>query len=186
LEIAGKTGTTNDNSDAWFMGYTPQLMAGGWVGADDRMIHFSTESKNGEGGRAAMPIWAYFMKKVAADPNCGLDTKIAFAKPDVMTNDITIDYINGNVPVLGGEGGSLGTGTSGDYDVPKNITIEDIKPESDINLGDDKKLTPSKPIRNNKDTSRKNNEKLLIPPANTPEKKKAVMPPPVKKPGTGK
>ncbi len=186
LEIAGKTGTTNDNSDAWFMGYTPQLMAGGWVGADDRMIHFTTESKNGEGGRAAMPIWAYFMNKVAADPNCGMDTKLAFAKPDVMTNDITIDYINGNVPVLGGEGGSLGTGTSGDYDVPKNITIEDIKPESDINLGDEKKLSPLKPIKNNKDTSRKNNEKLLIPPANTPEKKKAVMPPPVKKTGTGK
>ena len=186
LEMAGKTGTTNDNSDAWFMGYTPQLMAGGWVGADDRMIHFTTESKNGEGGRAAMPIWAYFMKKVAADPNCGIDTKLAFAKPDVMTNDITIDYINGNVPVLGGEGGSQGTGTSGDYDVPKNITIEDIKPESDINLGDDKKLTPPKPIKNTKDTSRKNTEKLLIPPANTPEKKKAVMPPPVKKSGTGK
>jgi len=96
LEIAGKTGTTNDNSDAWFMGYTPQLMAGGWVGADDRMIHFTTESKNGEGGRAAMPIWAYFMDKVAADPNCGLDTKLTFTKPDALTNDITIDYVNGS------------------------------------------------------------------------------------------
>ena len=49
LEIAGKTGTTNDNSDAWFMGYTPQLLAGGWVGADDRFIRFNKESKNGEG-----------------------------------------------------------------------------------------------------------------------------------------
>jgi penicillin-binding protein 1A len=62
-EMAGKTGTTNDNSDAWFMGYTPQLLAGGWVGCDDRFIRFNTESKNGEGGRAAMPIWAYFMPK---------------------------------------------------------------------------------------------------------------------------
>ncbi len=166
LSMAGKTGTTNDNSDAWFMGYTPQLMAGGWVGADDRFIHFNTESKNGEGGRAAMPVWAYFMNKVAADPNCGLDTKLTFVKPDVMQNEITIDYINGNTPILGGEGEDGGTGSSKEYDVPKGITIDDIAPESDI---------PLKPS-NNKNT-KKPGENPLLPPANTPLKKKAVLPP---------
>ncbi|MCW3087989.1 MAG: penicillin-binding protein [Sediminibacterium sp.] len=151
MEMAGKTGTTNDNSDAWFMGYTPQLMAGGWVGADDRMIHFNTASKNGEGGRAAMPIWAYFMNKVAADPNCGLDTKLTFVKPDVMTNDITIDYINGNTPILGGEGEDVGNGSEKDYEVPRDIRIEDIRPESDLQLEDLKKL-PLPKLKNPRDT----------------------------------
>jgi penicillin-binding protein 1A len=133
------------------MGYTPQLMAGGWVGADDRMIHFNTASKNGEGGRAAMPIWAYFMNKVAADPNCGLDTKLTFVKPDVMTNDITIDYINGNTPILGGEGEDVGNGSEKDYEVPRDIRIEDIRPESDLQLEDLKKLPLPKP-KNPRDT----------------------------------
>lgn len=171
LQMAGKTGTTNDNSDAWFMGYTPQLLAGGWVGNDDRMIHFNTASKNGEGGRAAMPIWAYFMKKVAADPNCGLDTKLTFTKPDAI-NDIIIDYDNGNLPILGGEGEDMGTGTSRDYEIPKGITLEDIGAESQLPPTEGKKATPPK---NPKDTARKKGD--LQPPA---EKKKAVMPPPGK------
>ncbi|MFX5586944.1 hypothetical protein ABTE16_19560, partial [Acinetobacter baumannii] len=93
-------------------------LAGGWVGCDDRFIHF--DSKNGEGGRAAMPIWAYFFNKAANDPNCGIDTKLTFVKPDVMSNDIIIDYINGTTPVLGGEGEDMGTGTSNDYEIPGN------------------------------------------------------------------
>lgn len=176
LEMAGKTGTTNDNSDAWFMGYTPQLLAGGWVGNDDRMIHFNTSSKNGEGGRAAMPIWAYFMKKVAADPNCGLDTQLPFPKPDALQNDIIIDYNSSNLPVLGGEGDDLGTGSSKDYEIPKGITLEDIGAESQLPVSDEKKTPPGK---NPKDSSRKKGE---LPPL-SPEKKKAVMPPPVKKGG---
>ena len=177
MEMAGKTGTTNDNSDAWFMGYTPQLMAGGWVGADDRIIHFNTASKNGEGGRAAMPIWAYFMNKVASDPNCGLDTKLTFVKPDVMTNEPIFDWSNGNAPVSDGEG-DAGTGTSSDYEVPKNITPEDIGHESDVKLDNIKKTAPIKPLTN-KDTARKKEDNPLIPPVN---QFKATMP---KKPGTG-
>ncbi len=61
-EIAGKTGTTNDNSDAWFMGYTPQLLAGAWVGCDDRFIRFNSTDV-GQGSSAALPIWAYFYNK---------------------------------------------------------------------------------------------------------------------------
>lgn len=171
-EMAGKTGTTNDNSDAWFMGYTPQLLAGGWVGCDDRFIRFNTESKNGEGGRAAMPIWAYFMNKAAADPNCGLDTKLSFVKPEAMP-DIFIDP-NSAVPIQDGESAD-GTGTSSDYSV-KDIKAEDIGGESDIKPPVDSK---------NKDTKKTNDKPpATVPPTLPPVKKPgAQMPPPDKKPG---
>ncbi|MDP4247756.1 MAG: transglycosylase domain-containing protein, partial [Bacteroidota bacterium] len=68
-EMGGKTGTTNDNSDAWFMGYTPQLMAGAWIGCDDRFIHL--EGGLGYGAQAARPIWEYFFAKVMADKTLG-------------------------------------------------------------------------------------------------------------------
>src|SRR5258708_32588457 len=63
-EIGGKTGTTNDNSDAWFMGYTPQLTAGVWVGCDDRFIHLN--SGGSLGAQAAHPVWEYFFSKAPA------------------------------------------------------------------------------------------------------------------------
>ena len=65
-EIGGKTGTTNNNSDAWFMGFTPQLVSGVWVGGEDRDIHFDS-MRMGQGATMALPIWAYFMKKVYRD-----------------------------------------------------------------------------------------------------------------------
>ncbi len=65
--VAGKTGTTQNSSDCWFMGLTPDLVAGCWVGCDDRAAHFRT-LEYGQGARAALPIWAMFMKKVYADP----------------------------------------------------------------------------------------------------------------------
>ncbi|NCI46884.1 penicillin-binding protein [Sediminibacterium sp. WSJ-3] len=151
LSMAGKTGTTNDNSDAWFLGYTPQLLAGGWVGADDRIIRFNTESKNGEGGRAAMPIWAYFMKKATADQTLGIDTKLSFVKPDGLLNDIDINAIDANIPILNGEGEGMGTGTEKDYEVPKDIRIDDIiPPESQPIKTPEKPKTPpvNKPVNN--------------------------------------
>lgn len=65
-DICGKTGTTNRNSDAWFIGFTPQLVSGCWVGGDDRDIHFDS-MRMGQGATMALPIWAYFMKKVYRD-----------------------------------------------------------------------------------------------------------------------
>lgn len=168
VEMGAKTGTTNENSDGWFMGYTPQLMAGAWVGADDRFIHFNKESAWGQGGRAAMPIWAYFFSKAAADPNCGIDKSARFVKPDVMSNDITIDYLNDSTPILGGEGEDVGTGTSEDYEVPQNIKLEDLGPESDVKIN-----TPKIP-------EKKDGKSTPPPPADKP---KAVLP---KKPGGGK
>jgi penicillin-binding protein 1A len=187
MEIAGKTGTTNDNSDAWFMGYTPQILAGGWVGCDDRFIRFNTESKNGEGGRAAMPIWAYFMGKAAADPNCGIDSKITFVKPDAI-NDIDINNFNINTPLIGDGESNATTGTSKDYDVPKEIKPEDIGHESEIKIEDVKpadKPAVTPPKTGDSKDPKKQPEKTPVP-ATEPKKVKAVMPPPVKKPGGGK
>ncbi|MDF1675129.1 MAG: transglycosylase domain-containing protein [Vicingaceae bacterium] len=65
--IAGKTGTTQNNSDGWFMGITPDLVTGVWVGADERSIRFATTAM-GQGANTALPIWGYYMQKVHADP----------------------------------------------------------------------------------------------------------------------
>jgi penicillin-binding protein 1A len=186
LELAGKTGTTNDNSDAWFMGYTPQLLAGTWVGADDRFIRLNSASYYGQGAHAAMPIWAYFYAKAAADPNCGLDPSQTFVKPEVMSNDIILDYINGTSPKMGGEVEDQGNGTINDYEVPKNIKPEEIKPESDLNL-DATKKSQLKQTDLIPPTAPKIPDSKTPAPINKPiEKGKGVMPPAQKKTGIGK
>jgi penicillin-binding protein 1A len=76
-ELAGKTGTTNNNSDAWFMGLTPQLVSGCWVGGDDRDIHFDN-MQYGQGASMALPIFAYYMKKVYADKQLDYDESEVF------------------------------------------------------------------------------------------------------------
>lgn len=70
-EIGGKTGTTQNYSDGWFVGITTQLSTGIWVGGDDRSIHFRSMN-DGQGARMAMPIWAIFMNKVYNDPKTGI------------------------------------------------------------------------------------------------------------------
>lgn len=80
-EIAGKTGTTNSQADAWFIGYTPQLLAGAWVGCDDRALRFRSEAL-GQGAAAALPIFALFMKKVYADKTLGIDEAAKFTEPE--------------------------------------------------------------------------------------------------------
>ena len=79
-DICGKTGTTNSNSDGWFIAFTPELVSGAWVGGEDRDIHFDSTSL-GQGAAAALPIWAYFMKKVYADHQLGYSDKPQFAIP---------------------------------------------------------------------------------------------------------
>lgn len=80
-DICGKTGTTNSNSDGWFIAFTPELVSGAWVGGEDRDIHFDSTSL-GQGASAALPIWAYFMKKIYADRELGYSDKRKFAIPD--------------------------------------------------------------------------------------------------------
>ena len=80
-EIGGKTGTTNKNSDAWFIGFTPQLVTGIWVGGEDRDIHFDNMAM-GQGATMALPIWAYYMKKVYRDRVLGYNNKVSFGLPE--------------------------------------------------------------------------------------------------------
>ncbi|MFM2017705.1 MAG: hypothetical protein RL007_1361 [Bacteroidota bacterium] len=77
--IAGKTGTTQNNSDGWFIGLTPDLVGGAWVGGEDRSVHFDNTSE-GQGASMALPIWAYFFQRVYADKSIKI-SKGAFEKP---------------------------------------------------------------------------------------------------------
>ena len=79
-ELAGKTGTTNNQSDGWFMGFVPKLVAGVWVGAEDRSVHFQSLAMGG-GANMALPIWGLFMGKVLADPKLNIRVTDQFEIP---------------------------------------------------------------------------------------------------------
>ncbi len=78
-EIAGKTGTTNDNSDGWFIGFVPNLVSGAWVGGEERSVRFPSTA-DGQGANMALPIWAIYMKKIYADGTLGI-SKEKFEEP---------------------------------------------------------------------------------------------------------
>ncbi|MDE6694039.1 MAG: penicillin-binding protein, partial [Muribaculaceae bacterium] len=88
-QMGGKTGTTNDNSDGWFMGFTPTIVAGTWVGGDERDIHFSSMA-NGQGAAAALPIFGKFMTKVYADKS------LNYKQSDKFVFPAGIDLCEGN------------------------------------------------------------------------------------------
>lgn len=161
--VAGKTGTTNDNSDLWFMGYTPQILAGAWVGADDRYIRF-TDNYFGQGAHGSLPIWAYFMNKVANDPACNLDRNASFVRPDNLSTDFNVNFV--------------GKDSSVDLTLPDQ-DAEAIEAESDYSLISNNEptvVTPAtnpaanKPAAPKKTTTEPNQAST---PANKP---KAVMP----------
>lgn len=85
LPAAGKTGTTQEYADAWFIGFTPHITAGVWVGFDNKSIHFT--SADGQGGRAAAPIWGRFMSYVYNDKELGLPIEF-FQQPEGVVKDI--------------------------------------------------------------------------------------------------
>ncbi|HEY8930442.1 MAG TPA: transglycosylase domain-containing protein [Mucilaginibacter sp.] len=87
--VGGKTGTTQDNSDGWFMGITPQLVTGVWTGCEDRDIHFRS-TRLGEGANTALPIFAGFMKRVYDNPALGIKRNVDFDAPKNGLS-ITID-----------------------------------------------------------------------------------------------
>lgn len=103
-EVGGKTGTTSNYSDGWFVGITKQLVTGIWVGGEDRSIHFRSFHL-GQGSKMAMPIWSYYMDKVYADNSLGI-TKGPFKRPKVMNIDLTC---SGRVPIdpLGSDTGQI-------------------------------------------------------------------------------
>jgi penicillin-binding protein 1A len=79
-QIAAKTGTTQNQSDGWFIGITPQLVNGSWTGAELRSIHFE-DLQSGQGASMALPIWGYYMKKVYADKSLPYNDESVFIRP---------------------------------------------------------------------------------------------------------
>lgn len=86
--IAGKTGTTNSNSDGWFVGCVPQLVTSCWVGGEERDIHFNSMAL-GQGSASALPIWALYMRKVYANKALGYDPELDFEKPASREQSVT-------------------------------------------------------------------------------------------------
>jgi penicillin-binding protein 1A len=147
-EMGGKTGTTNGNADFWFMGYSPQLLAGVWVGSDDRFI--SIESAAFYGGTAARPIWQSFFRKVYNDKSLAIDRNAEFVKPADLQNEINnadmMRIIDETVP------SDDNTGTNADeytLDTSHNIPAESQAP-IDENAPIQKNTNPKK------DTAKKN------------------------------
>lgn len=120
VEIAGKTGTTQNNSDGWFMGITPNLATGVWVGWEDRATHFFSTGE-GQGAKMALPIWGIFMKKVWADKELGITPDDKFAKPSNWTGDCA------DLQGLGGYGDDGGLQT---IDQIKNPKPKDNQPKN--------------------------------------------------------
>lgn len=89
LKIAGKTGTTQNQSDGWFIGLTPDLVTGVWVGAEDRSVHFRT-LQLGMGTNMALPIWGYYMKAAYADEDLDI-SQDDFEKPEGISVDLDCD-----------------------------------------------------------------------------------------------
>lgn len=135
-DIAGKTGTTNDNTDTWFIGYNPQLLAGGWVGCDDPFLKMV-----GEGNRTAMPIWGYFFDRVYNDKTLGISKDAKFVQPESMKVETFMDYedfANKYKNEPDAENPDAGNGTSADY----NDLI--LTPEQ--NLGTESQLSEEQKV----------------------------------------
>ena len=142
---AGKTGTTNDNADGWFMGYTPELLAGTWVGCDDPFIRIY-EGTSG-GNEMALPKWGYFMKKVYNDKSLNYGKILNFEEPAQMTKDPI--YADQNFKDIVNSGDTAnqqdqGNGNAGDFivDPPTDKKATEIPVESQFDNG--KKDTTSK------------------------------------------
>jgi penicillin-binding protein 1A len=85
-DIGGKTGTTQNNSDGWFIGVTPELVSGTWVGGEDRSIHFDN-LREGQGASMALPVWALYMQKVYADETLGYSDTLKFDIPEAKAKE---------------------------------------------------------------------------------------------------
>jgi len=131
VEIAGKTGTTQNNSDGWFMGITPYLATGVWVGWEDRATHFRGTGE-GQGAKMALPIWAIYMKKVWADKSLGITMEDKFVKPSNWTGSCS------DLQGLGGYGDDGGLQTIDEIKNPRPEPVERPKtqPKRDDNINE--------------------------------------------------
>ena len=167
-EMGGKTGTTNENADAWFLGFTPQILVGSWVGFDDQFIR-----NEGEASRMARPICEFFLGKALSDAKTGLDRDARFIVPAEMTNGVnSADILLNDLEMTpGAQGQDVGVGTEEDYKIE---STEYIGPESKpVSEEDGKPALPAK-----KDSIPKKeaeNTKPLLNTGDRPEKKKGII-----------
>jgi penicillin-binding protein 1A len=131
---AGKTGTTDDNTDGWFIGYTPELLAGTWVGCDDPFIRIYTGTSGGN--EMALPKWGFFMNKVYADKSLNYGTVLNFQEPAALSNDPTYgDAAFSNIVNNGDstQNEDQGNGNAGDFiEGPLNGSGSDVPIESQL------------------------------------------------------
>jgi penicillin-binding protein 1A len=131
---AGKTGTTNDNTDGWFIGYTPELLAGTWVGCDDPFIRIYTGTSGGN--EMALPKWGYFMNKVYADKSLNYGTILNFQEPAALSNDPTYGDDAFNNIVNNGDSTQnedQGNGNAGDFiEAPLSNGTTEVPIESQL------------------------------------------------------
>ena len=166
-ELAGKTGTTNDNADGWFIGFSPQLLSGVWVGCDDPFLRMLYTSG---GSQMAMPAWAYYYQQVFNDKTLNIDPTAKFLAPASMQNEILFDYNQVNqseepVPI---EGGDEGIGKGNEYiDIPisdgnEKVVTESKKYEDPLTPKEQPKNQPQ-PSKDqlNKDTSSKRKNSFI-------------------------
>lgn len=136
VEKAGKTGTTNNNADGWFIGYTPELLAGTWVGCDDPFIQIYSGTAGG--AEMSAPGWGIFMSKVYADKKLGYGKISKFEKPAELANDPIFADVNMDRYFREGDSTTIdeGNGNADDFfnvPPPPDIKpVENIKIESEI------------------------------------------------------
>jgi penicillin-binding protein 1A len=135
VQKAGKTGTTNNNTDGWFIGYTPELLAATWVGCDDPFIRIYQNTAGGADMSA--PKWGIFMSKVYADKKLDYGKIKEFEKPSEFNNDPI--YADQNLDKYFRDGDSTtldeGNGDAGDFintPMPENQVVEKVGIESQI------------------------------------------------------
>jgi penicillin-binding protein 1A len=164
-EMSGKTGTTNDNADFWFMGFTPQLLAGVWVGCDDRFIQIQSGAYMG--GTAARPIWEAFFRKVYADQSLGIRRDAEFSKPADLYNEMN-------------DANSINYGDSIDEQMDNGVsnddyldTITNIPPESQPPADEDNP-PPTRKDNNKKDSGASKATRIGDPPREQ-EKKRNII-----------
>ncbi len=160
-EVAGKTGTTNDNADGWFIGFSPQLLSGVWVGCDDPFLRMLNTSG---GSQMAMPAWAYYYQQVFNDKTLNIDPTAKFLAPASMQNEILFDYnqVNQSEESVPLEGGDEGPRDANEYiDIPisdgnEKVVTESKKYEDPLTQKDQTK-NPPQPNKDQleKDTSTK-------------------------------
>jgi penicillin-binding protein 1A len=185
-EIGCKTGTTNDNSDAWFISYTPELLCGTWVGCDDRWVRFGSTGV-GQGGKAALPNVGNFMKAVYNDNTLGYNQEAEFSKPAVDRENVVYDYVQGinsmsrpdaQADDLGnGEAGeyTMDYGDNSDYNASADTTVRTQPKNDGSGYGDEEIPKNTQP---KKDTSKKTTTapKATMPAPDKEKKKKDPKP----------